>query len=150
MKTARLFNCGLCRTLISICSCCDRGNIYCCDDCAQWARQISLRAAGKRYQNTYQGGLNHAARQKRYAARNKALQNQVINKVTHHGSNSLPNTISLSIQVTEPEDLLVKAISDNICCHFCARPCSNFLRRGFLVTCTSDKPAIKYSWPHGP
>ena len=76
--TARFFLCARCRAQVLICSCCDRGNIYCAQDCAQVARRSAQRAAGRRYQLSFRGRRNHAARARRYRARQ--------NKVTHHGS----------------------------------------------------------------
>jgi hypothetical protein len=68
--SARLFLCERCRSLVLICSCCDRGQIYCVD-CAEDARRQSVRAAGKRYQATRKGRLGHAARQSAYRAKRK-------------------------------------------------------------------------------
>ena len=65
---ARLFVCLRCRAQVLVCSHCDRGQIYCAGTCAQEARQHARQAAGKRYQATYRGRLNHAARAGRYRA----------------------------------------------------------------------------------
>ena len=40
--SARLFLCAGCRMQVVICSCCDRGQIYCAGDCARRARRHSL------------------------------------------------------------------------------------------------------------
>ena len=82
VRSARLFLCAGCRTQSLICSCCDRGQIYCAGDCAARARRHALRAAGRRYQTSRPGRLAHADRTRRYRARGK--------KVTHHGSPELP------------------------------------------------------------
>ena len=74
----RLFVCVGCRSQALICSCCDRGQIYCADDCADRARHHAQRAAGRRYQISRRGRLAHAVRARRYRARGK--------KVTHQGS----------------------------------------------------------------
>jgi hypothetical protein len=37
--TARLFLCARCRAQVLICSCCDRGNIYCGEGCAEEIRR---------------------------------------------------------------------------------------------------------------
>jgi len=42
---ARFFLCVRCRVQVLICSCCDRGQIYCADGCAQIARRERQRAA---------------------------------------------------------------------------------------------------------
>jgi hypothetical protein len=69
--TARRYLCARCRTQVLICSCCDRGNIYCNGGCAEAARRTKQRVAGQRYQDTSRGRRNHAARAERYRARQK-------------------------------------------------------------------------------
>jgi hypothetical protein len=75
---ARLFACARCRAQVMICSCCDRGQIYCAGGCAQVARYHARRAAGQRYQTSRRGRLAHAVRARRWRARQK--------NVTHQGS----------------------------------------------------------------
>jgi hypothetical protein len=65
----RQFSCGTCRTLVVICSQCDRGNRYCGAGCAQVARRQSQRGASRRYQRTVVGKRGHAARQRIYRHR---------------------------------------------------------------------------------
>lgn len=65
--------CAVCRTLTQLCGSCFRGQRYCSASCRLAARRRSLRAAGKRYQRTETGRLKHAARQRAYAARRRAL-----------------------------------------------------------------------------
>jgi hypothetical protein len=67
--SARLFPCVRCRALVLICSCCDRGQIYCANGCAEEVRRQSVRAAGERYQATKKGRRAHAARQCAYRAK---------------------------------------------------------------------------------
>ena len=69
--SVRIFNCVRCHRQVIICSYCDRGNIYCSSECSLASRQESIQTAGKRYQNTYRGRLNHAKRQKIYMERNR-------------------------------------------------------------------------------
>lgn len=78
-ETYRLFNCVRCSRQAKICGPCDRGNLYCSQECSAAARSDSLRSAGARYQRTFAGALNHAKRQQRYQIRCRA-------KMTHHGS----------------------------------------------------------------
>ena len=85
--SARLFMCAECRAQALICSCCDRGQIYCAGDCAARARRRTRRDAGRRYQTSRRGRLAHAERSRRYRVRCK--------NVTHHGSPPSP-----------PDDLL--------------------------------------------
>ena len=75
---ARFFLCVRCRVQVLICSCCDRGQIYCAGGCAQIARREGLREAGQRYQASRRGRVAHALRAHRYRVRQK--------NVTHQGS----------------------------------------------------------------
>ncbi len=136
-KTARLYYCALCRTQVIICSDCDRGNIYCLNGCAQHARQSSLKTAGKRYQNTFNGRCRHAARQQRYRARQE--------KVTHQGS----QTVSLD-SCFQPTNIVLKTdktvhhSATHGHCHCCQQSVSAFLRADYLHQCT-----IKVDRMHG-
>jgi hypothetical protein len=75
-NTARLYNCVRCHRQVTICSHCDRGNIYCGKSCADLARSTSLKAAGKRYQRTRRGRFNHAERQRAYRDRHLKLTDE--------------------------------------------------------------------------
>ena len=77
-----------CRAQALICSCCDRGQVYCAGDCAQRARHRSQTAAGRRYQSSRRG--RHAA-----CRSGAALPGAHSKKVTHQGSPPPP-----------PDDLL--------------------------------------------
>ena len=66
MDDARLFLCARCRRQVLICSRCDRGQQYCGAGCSDLARRESLRAAGRRYQQSRRGRHCHAERQRRY------------------------------------------------------------------------------------
>jgi hypothetical protein len=139
-NTARLYNCVRCHCQVTICSHCDRGNIYCGKRCALAAREESLRAAGKRYQSARGGRFKHAERQRRYRSQGK--------KVTHQGSAEPPANDSLSTRSETPESVVV--IEDEaIYCHFCGRLCRDFLRLDYLHTTTppqaSDRRIIH--WP---
>lgn len=124
---ARLFLCALCRAQVVICSRCDRGHIYCAG-CAGRARGEAQRAASRRYQGSHRGRLLHAARARRYRARQK--------NVTHHGSPSPPaNDLLGAASVT--------AASGAVCtgdeprqtmrrCHWCGCRCPPLIRQGFL------------------
>jgi len=126
--SARLFLCAGCRVQSLICSCCDRGQIYCCGDCAARARHRALRAAGRRYQSSRRGRLAHADRTRRYRAHRK--------NVTHHGSPEPPPDDLLSLgspaiasDAAIPEEWPRRATSH---CHWCGRRCPEFVRREFL------------------
>jgi hypothetical protein len=126
--SARLFMCAECHAQALICSCCDRGQIYCAGDCAARARRRTRRDAGRRYQTSRRGRLAHAERTRRYRVRCK--------NVTHHGSPPSP-----------PDDLLSSgspAIASDASafvdrarrrfphCDWCGRRCPDLVRQGFL------------------
>ena len=84
--TGRFFLCARCRAQVLICSCCDCGNIYCERGCAEEARRTKQRAAGRRYQLSFRGRRNHAARERAYRARQKKVTHQGIGEVDAAGS----------------------------------------------------------------
>ena len=94
-----------CRTAVLICSDCDRGQRYCTTPCADEARRQSIRASGRRYQDSSRGRHTHAERQRRYRARQQI--------VTHQGS---PPTV---------------APVPRHCCR-CHRPLPDWVRQDFL------------------
>lgn len=139
-KPARLFNCARCQCQVIICSCCDRGNIYCSPDCSKSARRKSVKNAGKRYQNSRRGKLRHAKRQQSYRQREKI-------KVTHQGSIEFLTNDLLplsSITLTKEPD------AGEFRCHFCGRRCSGYLRLGFLGKYSRDENYLSSSWSLGP
>ncbi len=139
-NTARLYNCARCHQQVTICSHCDRGNIYCGKSCAGLARRMSLRAAGKRYQNTRRGRLKHADRQRHYRSQRQ--------KVTHQGSAD-PSVSDPLPTRSEPPEPVVAIENNSIRCHFCGRLCSDYLRLDYLHRTTSfrdfDREIIH--WP---
>ena len=139
---ARLFNCARCSRQVIICSCCDRGNIYCCYECSQLARKQSLSDAGQRYQNSSTGKHKHACRQKSYRRR-------LANKVTHHTSLDLPNNALLPLQPFEQKKCLIQPVTKFIHCHFCGSCCSPFIRSEFLHRRISGETRFS-SWSGGP
>lgn len=134
--TARLFVCVRCRAQVLICSHCDHGQIYCAGTCAQEARQHAQQAAGRRYQATYQGRLNHAARASRYRARQKI--------VTHQGSPPQPRDDVVPLDAAATASKSAAAASRGVVmrcegpgsgawhCHWCGGRCSPLVRIEFL------------------
>jgi len=122
-NSVRLYQCARCHCQVVICSYCDRGNIYCANGCARLARGDSLKAAGKRYQQSRRGRFSHAERQRRYRSRR--------NKVTHQGSPASAPNVPLVTRSTAPAPAVVIEVKD-IRCHFCKRLCSRSLRLSFL------------------
>ncbi len=128
VRSARLFLCAECRAQAMICSCCDRGQVYCAGGCARQARQRGQRAAGQRFQTSRRGRHAHAMRARRYRARGK--------KVTHQGSPNPPADDPLALG--SPKDASDAASPGNRPrpagphCHWCGRRCLEFVRQGFL------------------
>jgi hypothetical protein len=137
----RFFLCALCRRQVLICSHCDRGQIYCVGDCRFDARRMRRREAGRRYQRSRSGRFNHAARSRRYRARQKI--------VTHQGSPAPPpNDCVPKVSAADQEEPPPGAESAGLssapvpvtrtdatfgrCCHWCGRGCSPFVRRDHL------------------
>jgi hypothetical protein len=122
---ARFFLCARCRAQVLICSCCDRGQIYCAGGCAGLTRRERQRAAGRRYQASHRGRVAHALRARSYRARQKNM--------THQGSPAPP-----------PDDLVLPGSAVTASepsadarrwawhCHWCGRRCSRFVRQEFL------------------
>jgi len=127
--TPRLYLCARCGEQVLICCCCDRGNIYCEQGCATASRRTKQRAAGRRYQSSFRGRRNHAARARSYRARQ--------NKVTHQGS--LPPSPDVVIRARaastrQPKPTTPRAppLQPPWRCHWCGQPCSPFVRTNFL------------------
>ncbi|MDR3544013.1 MAG: hypothetical protein P4L69_24120 [Desulfosporosinus sp.] len=149
-KDARLFNCACCHQQTMICSCCDRGNIYCGSECSQSVRKDLARAAGRRYQNTHRGKLKHAARQRRYRQRQKESKATQGKKVTHQGSPTPIANDLLSPELSKPAMDSMTETTPQIRCHFCHSRCSDFVRLGFMQGRTRVQTQNKTSWPLGP
>jgi hypothetical protein len=108
------------------------------------ARKKSQLAASKRYQNTRQGKLNHAARQRAYMLRKKQ-------KMTHHTSENLPPNDAIPvtpIMVAEEEKNNFTDANLVVVCNFCSKRCTKFLRVDFLLT--KKKPLTAPSWLSDP
>ncbi len=137
---ARLFNCARCQCQVIICRSCDRGNIYCSSNCSKSARRESVRNSGKRYQNSRRGKIKHAQRQQCYREGQKI-------KVTHQGSIESPtNDLLPPNQITPTK----KSDIGYIHCHFCGKPCSDYLRLGYLGKYSRDERCFSSSWSLGP
>lgn len=126
--SARLFICTGCRAQSLICSCCDRGQIYCAGGCGPLARRRSQRAAGARYQTSRHGRRAHAERARRYRARRE--------KVTHHGSPAPssddlvpPGSRAVASGVITSDEWPRRPASH---CHWCGRRCPDLVRQDFM------------------
>lgn len=122
--TCRFFLCARCRKPVFICRRCDRGQLYCADGCAKIARGLSVREAGRRYQQSRQGRFKQAERQRRFRRRQQ--------NVTHQGSRLAGENDLLNPNSTKVEMPVLTHHDDSIPCHFCGARCSEFVRNRFL------------------
>ncbi len=125
--SARLYSCLRCHSQVTLCRHCDRGQVYCVK-CAPVARRDAQNRAARRYQASYQGRVNHAARQRRYRERLKQ-------KVTHKGSSDPRTWVLLLNEWKKIKSLPLRPDSTklrSLICHLCHNLCSPFLRRNYL------------------
>jgi hypothetical protein len=123
LPDCRIFKCERCHELVRICRHCDRGNRF-CPPCAPLARAEKQRAAGKRYQKTENGRLNHKVRQENY-------REKLRKKVTHHGDLEIAatreSTTATKQRVSkshyERQQYSPQPPPRPRCCDFCGRPC---------------------------
>jgi hypothetical protein len=86
-----------------------------------------LRNAGRRYQQSRRGRINHAVRSRRYRVHT--------NNVTHHGS--APDQTDGLLSEDQAEAMTKQSTTDKARlprwhCHGCGRRCPEFVRRDFL------------------
>jgi len=149
-ESARLFNCVLCYKLVSICSDCDRGNIYCSERCSVTARQSSMRQARKRYQSSFQGRLNHAKRQADYRNRQRKKIEET-EKVTHQGSQlDSSNDLLAIVPTIEGNQDLAIAVNKSRCCDFCLKGKFSYFRLGFIRHGVAHQTLTASRWSQGP
>ncbi len=126
--TGRMFLCARCWVQVLICRRCDRGQIYCGRACATQARGAAQRAAGRRYQTSRPGRFAHAARARRYRARQKIVTHQG-SVVTGVGDLLPAEAVALPIgNESDPVDAAAHAAR----CHVCRARCSRLVRQGFV------------------
>ena len=140
----RRFVCDLCGLVAYICSWCDRGHRYCSSRCRRRARRRSLRAAGRRYQQSRRGRFLHARRQAAYRRRRQASEK----KVTHHSCRAPQGSASVSSCGTTRHEFPSPSpspqgaprrcsggrdgASQYLLCCVCGHPCEPFVRPDFL------------------
>ena len=126
--SGRLFVCANCRRQVVVCSCCDRGKVYCAGDCSGRARRRTVQQTGRRYQASHRGRRMHAARIGRWRAQR--------DKVTHHGSPAPPaGDLLAPAAMTTTRDAANPADQPRLPgphCNWCGRSCLPLLRQGFL------------------
>lgn len=126
--SGRPFLCAGCRRQVIVCSCCDRGEIYCAGGSVEHARRRTVQQAGRRYQASHRGRRMHVAQIGRWRARRE--------KVTHHGSPAPPaGDLLVPAAMTTTRDAAAPADQARLPgphCHWCGRSCPVLLRQGFL------------------
>ena len=123
--TSRLYQCIRCHKQTIICSCCDRGQIYCGKICSILARNKLIKAARVRYQLSFKGKRKHAACQARYRLR-------LSKKVMDQGSPKTPPHDL--IHLTENKTNMLEKNQNNsiLRCCFCRKKVSEWLRNDFI------------------
>lgn len=127
--SCRMFLCGCCRSQVLVCRCCDRGQIYCINTCAQKVRAERQREARRRYQATPRGRAMHAERNRRYRDRMRS--------VTDHGPSNEPErrpSFNLDGGTTLSQPAPSRESPGLLFCHNCGSSASAFLRRSPLRT----------------
>ncbi len=124
-RSGRLFLCRRCRSQVIVCSCCDRGQVYCGAECSRQVRRQAQRAAAERYAESPRGRRCHADRSRRYRARREI--------VTHQGSPKPPagGVVTAGAMAISRDDAAPTGRARTHC-RWCGRPCLPQLRQGFL------------------
>ncbi len=98
------------------------------------------------YQASTKGRMHHAARQRRYRARQRYFEN----KVTHTGSKTLAFHALLSIKKNDETQFQTPVKDERSYCDFCGKPCSKFVRLNFLQKSSTYKKEKLSLWPQAP
>ena len=142
--TPRLYLCARCRVQVLICSCCDRGNIYCKRGCAKESRCSKQRASGQRYRSsihrTRNAGLLTRTRQDQAAAISLRLRT----------SSPAPTPLSLMNSMSSVSQMLSHGISYRSSSDQSAVDVSvSFPLDNSEQTCNPDQPFVVTGKLHG-
>ena len=99
-----------CAVIFFICRSCYRGQRYCSAACRQIARREQRRAANRRHQQSPEGRLDHADRQRAYRLR-------LACRVTDQGSARRP----LSGSISQLDPIQPRPAPRRVCCIVCGR-----------------------------
>jgi hypothetical protein len=113
---------------VRICPRCDRGNVYCGDECATIRRRESIEGARRRYESTLRARRLHAARQQRYRERQRAAQREV----TDHRPPAVAPSATLAADADEAPAATPTLTRPVVRCDFCGRFCAPFGRHDFV------------------
>jgi hypothetical protein len=136
----RLFLCSRCRQQVLICRRCDRGQIYCGQDCALEVRRSRQREARRRYQASERGRQMHADRSRQYRARGRRVTDQgrkLATKLTPQ-----PEPTPATARTAQPAN--IKPGARVTVCNRCRRPVSDFVRMG-PIRRSSRRPIKLYT-----
>lgn len=105
-ESLRIIQCARadCGQLFFLCCRCDRGHVFCSGRCRDIKRGRDLREARRRHQQSREGRLDHADRQRAYRARFAQRRKNV----TDHTSENLPFRTSLFLPLSGDRDQLPK------------------------------------------
>jgi len=140
---ARFYLCARCRKAVLLCSFCDRGQIYCGQECSKTARKNAQSEAARRYQNSRRGRTAHAARARNWRKRQRQCASQSAPAdpdaqkiVTHQGSQHPDADVSLMACETQTPTTHSQAsaagVHDAPHCQGCGKPLPTWVRQGFL------------------
>jgi hypothetical protein len=125
-RLGRTFACALCQREVVLCSGCDRGQRYCGVGCREQARRHSLRAAGRRYQDSRAGRFAHARRARRYRQRHKIVTHQA-SQVACLAPTVVADPVQAQLEAARADDT-----APAWHCWRCGGACMPVVRRGFL------------------
>ena len=130
-----------------MCQGCDYGYRYCSEECSKLGRKRSLRAAGARYQRSFEGAKKHAARQAAYEIR-------LSEKLTHQcfSDDDSPVIVDEARQEeSQPAELQPEELKP-LSCGICGRRCGFVVRRWkwpYLRRRTQRKQGEDYDYFQG-
>lgn len=134
-RVTRDYTCLRCEVLVTICTFCDRGNIY-CKDCSPIARAESCKRADRKYRSTSRGKERRVGQLRRYRGRKPApvMGDQGSHADSTHLQSQLePIPAPKNRRNLDEESILHRADSQvprsaAVFCHFCEERCSSFKR----------------------
>lgn len=121
-ESLRPRRCRGCGEFFLVCRSCDRGQQYCSEGCRDPARQVQMRAARLRHQQSPEGRADHRDHQRALRERRRVMD---------HPSGEQPEVEILAVAVaamtsaaaeeeTKGEELYIWTPQE-LCCRFCGR-----------------------------
>ena len=141
-SNARHFHCVRCREPVVICSSCDRGNTHCSKECSKASRQSKQRASDRRYQATWPGRINRAARNRSYRRRLKTAP--LLQIVTEQGSPGIPHDDLLRANAQKQTSLSLEAPVVTAACLYLCAFCGSAVPEAFRDDFIRRRPSASY------